>query len=157
MSLAQELKTFECYRHNEKMKICIAADSATYDKVFGYSYRIFHISNPLDSSVIFRQVLNVNYALDFEYFLNKDFSDEFEKLIVLGVRSFYLYDLNKEYLTDQVLIDYTGCAFSDAQGSYIGDFKILEEGRVLQLQIKECGIRQYDIENIKEIKEIKSP
>ena len=157
LAFAQELKTFDCYKHSESMKICIAADSSTYDKVFGFSYRLFHISNPLDSSIIYKQVLNVNYAPDFEYFLNKDFIEEYDIIVVAGVKSFYIYELNEKYLSDQVLIDYTGCVFSDNQGSYIGNFKVLEDGKVLELTIKECGKRHFNITDLNKIYEINTP
>ena len=45
--------------------------------------------------------------------------------------------------------------FSDNQGTYISNLKILTGESILQLKVKECGIRYFDIKDIENITEIK--
>jgi hypothetical protein len=154
-TLAQNPKIGECYTYEEKgIKYCFAADSTTFDKALGDSFRILIVSNSQDDSELARYYLNVNLSADFAYIFNDDYIEKYGIMIIQGVSSFYIYDVINNILSNHVRPEKRDCEVSDAQGGYVRNLLVLEQGRILQLEIVECGIRNFNIENNTHIKEI---
>jgi len=152
---AQNLKIGDCWLDNTSdIRYCFAADSSTYDKALGDSYRILIVSNTEDDSELAKYYLNVNLSADFDYFFKTDYVDEYGILIIKGTSSFYIYNILTEVLSKQIKPEKRDCEVSDVQGGYIRNLKIIENGSVLQLEIVECGIRRFNIRNTSQIKEI---
>ncbi len=153
--LAQNTKVGDCYINTaSEIQYCFAADSTTYDKALGDSYRILIISSTKDDSELAKYYLNVILSADFSYKFNDGYLEEYSILIIQGVSSFYIYDIRNNTLSNHVKPEKRDCEVSDAQGGYIRNLKVLENGRVLQLEIVECGIRRFDISANSQIKEL---
>lgn len=152
---AQDLKMGDCFTHKAKgIEYCVAADSSTYDQNLGDSYRLFLIINQEDETELTRHYLKVNLASDFAYEFLKEYLEVYKLLVIQGAQAFYLYNIETGVLSDYIKPSHEGCAFSDNQGTYIHHLKILSEGSVLQLEVKECGTRYFDISNLDSIVEI---
>lgn len=153
---AQDFKIGDCFvQKSSGLKYCFGADSSTHDLVLGDSYRIFLISNPEDGTELDRHKLEVNLAADFGYEFVREYLEIFNLLIIRGAQAFYLYQTENGTLSDYIKPDHEDCAFSDNQGTYINNLKIVSEGSILQLDVKECGTRYFDIKDIENIVEIK--
>jgi hypothetical protein len=131
------------------------SDSKTHDEQFGDCYRLFKIKSIKSDSTFGEYYLDVNRSPDFPYKLITDFYEHHEIIIIKGVASFYLYSAKTNSISDNIYPDYSGCEFSDGQGSFIDKIKILDMGKTLELRVMECGIHKFDIENINAIKERK--
>lgn len=148
----QDYKILESYIDSTtKQEFIIASDSLTYDRNMGDSYRLLIIKNKSEIQKIY---LDVNRSPDFAYTINSEFYKIHDIIIIQGCAMFYIYDPIKNQISDQIFPDYTNCDFSDGQGSFISDLKIKKNGQILELKVNECGIRRFDINDIKRIKEI---
>ena len=154
--VAQDLKIGDCFVHESSgLKYCFGADSSTHDPYLGDSYRIFLISKQEDGTELARHKLEVNLAADFGYEFLREYLEEHKLLVIKGAQAFYLYQTENGTLSDYIKPDHTDCPFSDNQGTYISNLKIHTEESLLQLEVKECGTRYFDIKDIENIVEIK--
>jgi len=156
--LAQETKNGDCFfQKSSGLSYCFAADSSTYDQVLGDSYRILLISNRDAGTEVDRFYLQVNLAADFGYQFVKDYMESHKLLIIQGAQAFYLYHTENGTLSAYIKPNHEECAFSDNQGTYISNLKILSCKSLLQLEVKECGTRFFDIRDIENIIEVGPP
>jgi hypothetical protein len=155
--LGQNYKIKECFLDTvNNKKYCISADSKTFDKKFGDSYRLFLIvDNNAHDSIIKKMDLDINRSADFAYKINFDYYKEYKILIIQGCAMFYIFNMIDDKISKQIFPDYKNCEFSDGQGSYIRNLKIINSGVVLELEVVECGIHRFDIRDVDNIKEIK--
>ena len=152
---AQDLKTGTCFTHEaSNTRYCFAADSSTYDPYLGDCYRILLISNPGDGREVARHYLEVNLAADFEYAFIEAHMDSHKLLLIQGAQAFYLYHTETGALSAYIRPSYDDCAFSDNQGTYISNLHIHPDGSILQLDVKECGTRYFNITDVESIEEI---
>ena len=155
ITYGQQLKIKGCFIDAENdIKYCIASDSATYDDLFGDSYRLFLLMETRSDSILDRYYLDINRSPDFPYDLKPDFLNTYNKVIIQGYAAFYIYSVAEKKISLQITPDYTDCSFSDGQGMMINDLKIKEDGLVLELNVRECGLHKFDIQNLEDIKEI---
>jgi hypothetical protein len=128
----------------------------TFNQTFWDSYRLFIIfNNNSHDSIIKKIYLDINRSADFAYEINHDYYREYKILIIQGCAMFYIFHMADDKISKQIFPDYENCEFSDGQGSYIRNLKIIENGAVLELEVNECGFHRFDIRNIEDIKEIK--
>jgi hypothetical protein len=150
--VAQNTRVHHCVNDTiNGLYICIETDSTTWNKDLGFSYRILSVRDKENGSELRRTDLKLNFAHDFPYFLNKDFLDETGILLIQGAQCFYLYQPANNELSDRIMPSYEACAFSDAQGTYISNIMILNNGSTLSLEIRECGVKEFDIRDINQI------
>jgi len=156
ISNGQEYKVGECILDSSTNKqYCICSDSTTFDKTAGDSYRLFIIRDKnLNDSVCERIYLKINRSPDFGYRLNPDYCNKFGLIVIEGCDSFYLYSLREKTISKKIWPNYSGCEFSDGQGSYISNLVITDDGKILQLKVNECGLHKFNIADIANIKEI---
>jgi len=151
----QELKIGDCFLHKASgIQYCFAADSSTYDTLLGDSYRLLLISKVEGARELARHYLKINLASDFGYEFLTEYLEAYKLLVIQGAQAFYLYHTETGMLSDYIKPDHKDCAFSDNQGTYISDLKIGAKGSIVQLKVKECGTRYFDISDIEHIVEI---
>lgn len=155
-SMAQDYKINECFSDTaSEMSFCICSDSITYDKTFGDSYRLFVITDFKSEKPIEKKIyLNLNRSADFPYELDTTYFEKYKIIIIKGCASFFLFSSTRNIISRQVFPNYSGCLFSDGQGSYISDLTINENGKILELKVNECGIHKFDISDLNKIEEI---
>jgi len=154
--LGQDIKVKDCFNDDKvNLKFCIASDKETFDKHFGDSYRLFLITDMKTDSVITKFYLDVNRSADFAYKLISDFYQDYKIIIIKGVASFYIYSPTKKEISKNIYPNYADCSFSDGQGSFIKDIKVVNEGKLLTLDVIECGKHKFNIQNLENIYEIK--
>ena len=153
--LGQNLKINECFIDTEnEIKFCIASDSLTHHKHFGDSFRLLVVVDSERNTTLEKFYLNVNRSPDFPYKLNTKFYDTSGLIIIEGYATFYLFSPTEKKISKQIFPDYTDCEFSDGQGSYIRNLVIRDNNSMLELKVDECGIHQFNIEDLENIKEI---
>lgn len=154
--IGQNYNIKECFFDTvTNRKYCISTDSKTFDKKYGDSYRLFEIFNTNSKDSIVRKIyLDINRSPDFDYQINFAYYKEYKKLIIQGCAMFYIFDVIENKISNQIFPDSRNCEFSDGQGSYIRNLKILK-GDVLELEVDECGIHRFDIRDVGNIREIK--
>ena len=155
-SYGQQLKIKDCFVDaKQELNYCIASDTVTYDEILGDSYRLLLISDEKSKAKVQSYYLDINTSPDFPYDLRPDYLEQYGLLIIQGYASFYLYSQEDPKISKQIFPDYANCNFSDQQGMMIHDLTIRENGSVLELGIRECGLYRFDIRDIEQIVELK--
>jgi hypothetical protein len=107
-----------------------------------------------ETTIVRKHYLNVNQAADFPYDIVSEFLQEHGLVIISGYATLYLFDTQRLELSEQVVPDYSGCAFSDSKGYQIMKFRILDKGTLLEVEVRECGSHLFDIKDLMNIHEI---
>ena len=81
------------------------------------------------------------------------FKDNHGLLIIQGVQAFYICGMNDSVISDHIKPRYDDCDFSDLQGTYVRNLKVID-GTILQLVVDEYGMRNFNLTDIRSIKEI---
>jgi len=154
-SKSQDIKIKECFIDScANKKYCIASDKLTFHNKFGDSYRLFIIKSIEKDSTLNKIYLDINRSPDFAYSIISEYYKFHNLVIIKGYAMIYLYNSDSNIISEKIIPDYSKCEFSDGQGSIIRDIKIIDNGKILELKIDECGIHKFDIQNMENIKEI---
>ncbi len=150
LGYSQQIKTREEFHDGERSLIYfVATDSITHDKTFGESYRLFLIKESLSMEIVLRKYLPTNLSADFPYYLNEEYYDFYDILIIKGVQSCFLFYPDELLFSVEIWPDLSGCEISDAQDTYIRNVEIKGPVESPVLKFSACQeIFEYEIEDI---------
>lgn len=137
--------------------IRITADSTTYDRRFGDSYRVllvFKKENEKKLKQIRRIVLPVNRSPDFPYKLTEQFEKESKFVLVQGFVTLFIYDVLRDSLSKTIVPRFKNPVGVDVQTGHLQNLKISEDGKFLTGYTLDLGDFKFDLSNLMEPKQI---
>ncbi len=127
--------------------IQITADSSTYDKKFGNSYRVllvYHVGH--DRVYLTRRiVLPINMSPDYPYRLLDKFEGDKNFVVIAGSRMFFIYDVVADSLTNPVFTKFPYKDGVDAQTGHIINLQLSKDGRILIGEARDFGRFSFDL------------
>lgn len=157
VSYSKESKIRHCFSDSiHRIRLCIGTYCITHDQLLDDSYRLLLVYDfsGVETTIVRKHYLNVNQAADFSYDIVSEFLQEHGLVIISGYATLYLFDTERLELSEQVVPDYSECAFSDGQGHQMMKFRILDKGTLLEVEVRECGSHLFDIKDLMNIHEI---
>ena len=127
--------------------IQITADSSTYDKKFGNSYRVLLVYYTGHCRVYLtrRIVLPINMSPDYPYRLVEKFEGDKNFVVIAGSRMFFIYDVAADSLSNPVFTKFPYKDGVDAQTGQIINLQLSKDGKTLTGEAFDYGRFSFDI------------
>ena len=127
----------------------ITADSSTYDKKFGNSYRVLLVYYTGHCRVYLtrRIVLPINLSPDYPYRLLEKFEGDKNFVVIAGSRRFFIYDVDADSLSDSVFPRFPYRDGVDAQTGQIINLQLSKDGLILTGEACDYGRFSFDLTN----------
>lgn len=127
----------------------ITADSSTYDKKFGNSYRVllvYHVGH--DRVYLTRRiVLPINMSPDYPYRLLDKFEGDKNFVVIAGNRKYFIYDVDADSLSNSVFPRFPYQDGVDAQTGRLINLQLSKDGLILTGEACDYGRFSFDLTN----------
>ncbi|MFA6026109.1 MAG: hypothetical protein WC727_06675 [Ignavibacteriaceae bacterium] len=129
--------------------IQITADSSTYDKKFGNSYRVLLVYYTGHCRVYLtrRIVLPINISPDYPYRLVEKFEGDKNFVVIAGSRMFFIYDVAADSLSNAIFTKFPYQDGVDAQTGQLSNLQLSKDGRTLTGEACDFGRFSFDLTN----------